>query len=89
MASAINIAIVGSGVSGLAVAYNIKKAWIDTGRPQPQPNVTIYEASHRPGGNVETTTFSLETAGTGQPLTRWAGLGVNDFNASAYVEIVK
>ena len=83
-----NIAIIGGGVGGLAVAYNIITQW-PTG--QTPPTVTVYEASGRFGGNGDTTQFTLGTVPNTSPVqafNRWADLGVNDFNATAYTEIV-
>ena len=42
-----NIAIIGAGITGLSSAYFIKKQ-------QPDVNVTIYEATNRPGGKIQT-----------------------------------
>lgn len=84
-----NVAIIGGGVGGLAVAYNLVKNW-PPGRGAP-PSVTVYEASSRFGGNGDTVNFFLGTAfGYPEPTNylRWADLGVNDFNKTAYVNIV-
>jgi predicted NAD/FAD-binding protein len=86
-----NIAIIGGGVGGLAVAYNVMQNWINAGKPQPQPTVTVYEASNRFGGNGDTAHFTLgnlPNTNPAQPFNRWADLGVNDFNATAYTNIV-
>jgi protoporphyrinogen oxidase len=85
-----NIAIIGGGVGGLAVAYNLIKNWPPAnGAP---PTITVYEASNRFGGNGDTVTFDLSffpTIPNPTPFQRWADLGVNDFNKTAYVNIVE
>ena len=84
------IAIIGGGIGGLAVAYNLIKKWPSGGKPLPE--VTVYEATNRFGGNGDTVHFSLGTGRDMNPIApnflRWADLGVNDFNATAYVHIV-
>lgn len=52
------------------------------------PNITLVEASGRWGGNADTFQFSFGTGPDGKPLNRWADLGVNDFNVTAYTKIV-
>lgn len=42
-----NVAIIGAGITGLTSAYYMKKQ-------NPQLNVTIYEATNRPGGKIQT-----------------------------------
>ncbi len=83
------VAVIGGGVGGLAVAYNLIKTWpSSTGAP---PTVTVYEASNRFGGNGDTTHFNLGADMSYDPpipYPRWADLGVNDFNKTAYVKIV-
>ena len=84
------IAVIGGGIGGLAVAYNLIKNWPAGGKPVPE--VTVYEATDRFGGNGDTVHFSLGTSRDMTPIApnfiRWADLGVNDFNATAYVNIV-
>jgi hypothetical protein len=86
----VNIAIIGGGIGGLAVAYNIISQWpASKGAP---PTVTVYEASSRFGGNGDTVTFDLgyfPTVPDPIAYTRWADLGVNDFNKTAYTNIVE
>lgn len=85
-----NVAVIGGGVGGLAVAFNLVKNWpLNNG---PAPSVTVYEASGRFGGNGDTVNFMLGTDfGYPEPTIyfRWADLGVNDFNKTAYVNIVE
>lgn len=69
------IAVVGSGVSGLLVAYHLSLAG---------KKVTIFEKSDRVGGCAQTVKVRLD-----QDTVRWVDLGVNDFNAATYTEIVK
>ena len=84
-----NIAIIGGGIGGLAVAYNLAQmANVNQGTP---PSITVYEASDRFGGNGDTVNFQLGTdfnVSPNAPYMRWADLGVNDFNATAYTRIV-
>ena len=42
-----NVAIIGAGITGLTSAYYMKKQ-------NPHLNVTIYEATNRPGGKIQT-----------------------------------
>ena len=82
-----DVAVIGGGVGGLAVAYNLVKNWSGPGAP---PSVTVYEASDRFGGNGDTVHFSLGVNMHVEPpasYDRWADLGVNDFNKTAYVHI--
>ena len=51
------IAVIGGGVGGLAVAFNLIKSWPSS--KGPLPSVTVYEKSSRFGGNGDTVTFSL------------------------------
>lgn len=84
-----NIAIIGGGVGGLAVAYNLIQSW--PASKGPPPTVTVYEASNRFGGNGDTVGFNLgiiPSPGGPVPYVRWADMGVNDFNKTAYVNIV-
>jgi uncharacterized protein len=84
------IAVIGGGIGGLAVAYNLIAVWQAAGsNPATRPDVTVFEKSGRFGGNADTVQFSLGTDPNGNSINRWADLGVNDFNATAYVEIVK
>ncbi|MBW4648763.1 MAG: FAD-dependent oxidoreductase [Kastovskya adunca ATA6-11-RM4] len=69
------VAIIGSGVSGLLVAYHLSQAGKD---------VTIFEKSDRIGGCAQTVQVRIN-----QDTVRWVDLGVNDFNAAAYKHIVK
>ena len=68
------VAIIGAGVSGLSVAYFLRQA---------EQDVTIFEKSARIGGNVNTLLLQIGDE------TRWADLGVNDFNATTYTDIVQ
>lgn len=68
------IAIIGAGVSGLAVAYYLSKAG---------EKVTLFEKSHRIGGNAYTIPVQIGNR------VRWVDLGVNDFNAATYTNLVK
>lgn len=66
------VAIIGAGISGLFVAYLLKNwNW----------NVDIYEKSARSGGNCHTVNVEVNQ------FSRWADLGVNDFNEPMYEEV--
>lgn len=81
------VAVIGGGVGGLAVAYNLAKTFRKKGGEPPE--ICVLEAGARFGGNAETMHFSFGTGPDGKELRRWTDLGVNDFNKSAYVEIDK
>lgn len=84
------IAVIGGGVGGLAVAYNLLNICKDGGSENdPRPEIVVFEKSDRIGGNADTARFSLGTDSKGEPIERWADLGVNDFNTVAYTKIVK
>lgn len=78
-------AIIGGGIGGLAVAWNLCKERQKRNLP-PQP-VVVLEANDRFGGNADTRHFTFGD-GPGGPINRWADLGVNDFNIVAYTKIV-
>ena len=77
------LAIIGSGISGLFVAYLVKSwGW----------KVDIFEKTARIGGNCHTADVQLRsTHPNGQQqentFNRWADLGVNDFNEPMYEEV--
>lgn len=79
------IAVIGGGVGGLAAAYNLVRTAIETHRNTPE--VVVFEAQDRLGGNADTMTFSFGEGPQNIELRRWADLGVNDFNKAAYKEI--
>jgi predicted NAD/FAD-binding protein len=70
----LKIAIIGAGVSGLAAALYLKRAG---------QTVVVFDKAGEVGGNAHTAGLNL-----GQS-TRWADLGVNDFNATTYPNLVK
>lgn len=78
------VAVIGGGVGGLAVAYELKKQARQKGL-QP-PEVVVFEAEERFGGNADTMHFTFGEGPQGE-IRRWADLGVNDFNKSAYNDI--
>ncbi len=80
------IAIIGGGIGGLAVAYELKVQAKAKGLPP--PDMIVIEAQPRFGGNADTLNFSFGNGPNG-PVNRWVDLGVNDFNATAYTQIVK
>lgn len=79
------IAVIGGGIGGLAVAYNIMQIAIDNRLERPE--VVVFEAHDRLGGNADTMYFTFGEGPQNTQLRRWADLGVNDFNKSAYTEI--
>lgn len=80
------IAIIGGGIGGLAVAYELVLQ--ASRRGLSPPDLVVIEAQPRLGGNADTVTVNFG-AGPNGPVERWVDLGVNDFNATAYTEIVK
>ena len=88
------IAIIGGGVSGLAVAYNLLKE-----SDKFDCEIDIYEANDYLGGNADTALVDLgeikdpvlaETAqGSNRHLIRKADLGVDDLNLDTYTRIVR
>ncbi|MEM1352327.1 MAG: FAD-dependent oxidoreductase [Pseudomonadota bacterium] len=78
------LGIIGGGVGGLAVAWNLHYA------SKGAIEIHIFEANDRFGGNADTMHFDFGN-GPGYettPLKRWADMGVNDFNIPAYQNIV-
>lgn len=79
------VGIIGGGVGGLAVAWNLHFA------SKGAIEVHVFEAEDRFGGNAETKHFDFGN-GPGfesDPLERWCDMGVNDFNTVAYQNIVE
>lgn len=79
------IAIVGGGISGLSVAYTLRKSAADQGVAPPE--VVVVEKSARMGGNADTARFTFGDGPAGK-IDRFADLGVNDFNATSYKAIL-
>ena len=67
------IAIIGAGVSGLALAWLLN----DSGH-----DIDVYEREGAPGGDCKTARFNFGS------YQRWSDLGVNDFNAATYSRVV-
>lgn len=84
------IGIIGGGVSGLAVAYELRRNAIKAGTSL---EIHIFEQQPDLGGNADTVVVNLgnwknpDTIHT--PYQRWADLGVNDINFTAYRRIAK
>ena len=81
----VKVGIIGGGVGGLAVAWNLHIA--SNGGVE----IHVFEANDRFGGNADTLHFDFGN-GPGfetKPLRRWADMGVNDFNTVAYENIVR
>lgn len=75
------IAIIGAGVSGLLTAYLLK-------RKNENAQIYLLDKSDRIGGNVETRRFKVgQSYISEQHDTRWADMGVNDFNLDMYTNI--
>ncbi|MBF0194206.1 MAG: FAD-dependent oxidoreductase [Magnetococcales bacterium] len=68
-----SVAIIGGGISGLATAFYLKKMGY---------TFKIFEPMHHLGGNARTK--SLDICGE----KRWYEIGVNDFNANTYTNLV-
>ncbi len=87
----ITIAIIGAGISGLASAYQCAKQAQQLGKPV---RIRIFERSTQVGGNAQTRVFSLGTPHDDKKLPgtdyfRWADMGVNDINLTAYERMAK
>jgi uncharacterized protein len=70
----VKVAIIGAGLSGLATAYHLSKSG---------SAVTVFEKTARIGGNAQTVLVKV-----GNHL-RWVDMGVNDFNAATYTNLVQ
>lgn len=81
-----DVAIVGGGIGGIAVAWNLTTLAQEQGVAP--PSIAILEASDRWGGNADTMTVDFGQGPGFADLQRWVDLGVNDFNATAYTNIV-
>ena len=86
---ALTIAVIGAGISGLASAYECAKQAQRLGKPV---RIRIFERNALVGGNAQTRVFSLGTPYDDQKLPgtdyfRWADLGVNDINLTAYKRV--
>ncbi len=79
-----SVAIIGGGISGLSVAYNLVRCGF-------KGKITVVEKSPTLGGNAATAEVILGTdfrgAGDIQPFVRFADLGVNDVNLQSYVRL--
>ena len=87
------IAIIGGGVSGLAVAYNLLQP-----ATKLDCDIDIYEANDYLGGNADTALVDLgeikdpllaDTPSNKRHLIRKADLGVDDLNMDTYKRIVR
>jgi len=70
------IGIIGGGVGGLAVAWNLYYKLKNAGIT---PDINVFEANSRFGGNADTKKFNFGK-GPGsedKDLLRWADMGVN------------
>ncbi|MDJ0942806.1 MAG: FAD-dependent oxidoreductase [Kiloniellales bacterium] len=81
------IAIIGGGISGLATAHKLLELNDGLGEDE-RYEVTLFEEDDHLGGNAHTAQVSLGIDESGKPFSRWADLGVNDFNHDTYKRIV-
>ena len=72
------IAIVGSGISGLAVAHQLRG----------QAQITLYESGAYFGGHTHTVDVTLPDA-SGQPVTHGVDTGFLVFNERTYPELIR
>lgn len=87
----LTIAVIGAGISGLASAYECAKQAQRLGKPV---CIRIFERNALVGGNAQTRVFSLGTPYDDQKLPgtdyfRWADMGVNDINLTAYKRVAE
>jgi len=84
------IGIIGGGVSGLAAAYELRRNAI---AKQQKLHIHLFEKQPIIGGNADTVVVHLGSWKNPQQNAtdyhRWADLGVNDINLSAYQRIAK
>jgi len=82
------IGIIGGGVSGLGTAYELRRNALKSGQ---KLILHIFEKQSQLGGNADTAVVNLGnwTDKEQTPYHRWADLGVNDINFSAYKLIAK
>lgn len=87
--SSSRIAIIGGGVSGLSMAYYLQKSWP---AERGALSITVFERKRQLGGNAETVLVKLgrmksRDGQQQEDYMRWADLGVNDVNLSAYLRL--
>jgi predicted NAD/FAD-dependent oxidoreductase len=84
----LRLAIIGGGISGLSTAYYLLREAPAQGRSL---QIDIFERKATLGGNADTVLIDLgnyiDADGGTQPFVRWADLGVNDVNLSAYEKL--
>jgi predicted NAD/FAD-binding protein len=73
------VAIIGGGISGLAVAWNLRGAGCE---------IDLYEKAMNVGGNAYTSNVRFKLAAPHPFMQRFADLGVNDFNLRTYTNVV-
>jgi len=74
----VKVAIVGSGISGLAVAHTLKG----------KANITLFEAGDYFGGHTHTVDITLPAAETGIPQTFGVDTGFLVFNERTYPNLI-
>lgn len=82
--------VIGGGVSGLAVAYEIRRNALAS---KTECQIHLFEKHPVIGGNADTVVVNLgnrvDGKGKSKAYHRWADLGVNDINLAAYHRIEK
>src|SRR4051794_28237200 len=68
-----SVAVIGGGIAGLTVAWQLRGTGI---------RLTLYDVAAAVGGEAQTRKFGLANE------TRFCDLGVNDFNANSYTHVV-
>lgn len=91
MANFKHVAVIGGGISGLSSLYYLIQRVHSAGQCL---ILTLYESKNALGGNAETVTVDLGMRVNPEDPSqhryqRWADLGVNDMNLSAYPETEK
>ena len=86
----LKIGIIGGGVSGLGAAYELRRNAIITCT---ELDIYIFEKQATLGGNADTVVVDLGKWKTAEKIPadyqRWADLGVNDINLTAYKRIAR
>ena len=72
------IAVIGSGISGLAAAHRLRK----------QARVSVFEAGHYFGGHTHTVDVCLPDATTGREVTHGVDTGFLVFNERTYPGLI-
>lgn len=79
------VAVIGSGIAGLAAAWDLSRGGDAPGLPRPA--VTLFEAEPRFGGHAHTVDATLESAHG--PVTHGVDTGFLVFNERTYPQLVR